>query len=209
MWSNIVFYSSLAFQSLIGVFGLRLYEEPRYDVIARLDDRVEIRRYAPRLAAEVEAAGGQAKTDEAFRLLFAYIAGANQAAEGGAKIAMTVPVEVRRSEKVAMTVPVQVSPSGETMRMLFYLPAELTAATAPKPADPRVRIITVPGETIATLRFSGSPDAAPARQADLLDSLKPSRWRSAGVPYMLSYDPPFTLPFLRRNEAAVVVASGP
>ncbi len=210
MWSNIAFYTSLAFQSVIGVFGVRLYEEPRYEVISRLDDRVEIRRYAPRLAAEVETqAAGKEGADDAFRLLFAYISGANEGSEGGAKIAMTVPVEMRKAETIAMTVPVQTTQSGTTMRMLFYLPGTLTAATAPKPADKRVRIVTVPGETVATLRFAGSSDAGEARQADLLASLKPSRWHPVGAPYMLGYDPPFALPFLRRNEAAVAVAATP
>lgn len=47
MWQAISYYAALALESLIGVFGIRLYEEPRYDVIDRLADRVEIRRYAP------------------------------------------------------------------------------------------------------------------------------------------------------------------
>ena len=53
MWQSISYYAALAVESLIGVFGIRLYEEARYDVIDRIGDRVEIRRYAPRLAAEV------------------------------------------------------------------------------------------------------------------------------------------------------------
>jgi hypothetical protein len=57
MWSNIGYYATLAFESVIGIFGIRLYEEPRYDIVARLGDRVEIRRYARRLAAEVELSG--------------------------------------------------------------------------------------------------------------------------------------------------------
>jgi hypothetical protein len=50
MWSNIGYYATLAFESVIGIFGIRLYEEPRYDIVARLGDRVEIRRYARRHA---------------------------------------------------------------------------------------------------------------------------------------------------------------
>lgn len=208
MSSNFAYYTALAFEGIAGIFGIRLYEEPHYDVLARLGDHVEIRRYGPRLAAEVElSSSGQAKMSEAFGLLFSYIAGANHVEKsGGAKIAMTVPVEVRRSENLAMTVPVQVSEANGAVRMLFYLPANLTAETAPKPADGRVRVITVPGETIATLRFSGSVENSGKRQSELVDILKDSRWRPTGTPYQLSYDAPFTLPFLRRNEAAVAVA---
>jgi hypothetical protein len=209
MWSNIAYFATLALESLVGIFGIRLYEEPNYEIVARLGDRVEIRRYAPRLAAEVVISGdGKAKMDDAFRLLFAYIAGANQAKEkgGGAKISMTVPVEVHRNETLAMTVPVQVSETDNSVRMLFYLPATVSADAAPKPTDGRVRIVTVPGETIATLRFSGSADVSRARQLELIDILKESRWRPTGTPYLLGYDPPFTLPFLRRNEVAVEVS---
>ena len=205
MLSNIAYYATLGFESLIGIFGIRIYEEPRYNVLARIGERVEIRSYAPRLAAQVEIPGaGEAARSDAFRLLFAYIAGANEG--GGAKIAMTVPVELRQAEKLAMTAPVQVSQAGDAVRMAFYLPADLSADTAPKPNDSRVRLVAVPGETIATLRFSGTANASEARQSELIGILKGSAWHPTGAPYLLSYDPPFALPFLRRNEAAVAVA---
>ena len=103
MWPDFSYYATLAFESLVGIFGIRLYEEPRYEIIARLGDRAEIRSYAPRLAAEVELQGtDKSGTGDAFRLLFAYIAGANQAIEGGSsKIAMTTPVAVRTGRKDA------------------------------------------------------------------------------------------------------------
>ena len=84
MWQSISYFAALAVESLIGVFGIRLYEEARYDVIDRIGDRVEIRRYGPRLVAEVDlAVAGEAGRSEAFRLLFAYIAGANRALVSG------------------------------------------------------------------------------------------------------------------------------
>ena len=54
MWQEISYYGALALQSVLGVFGVRLYEEPRYEVINRVADRVEIRRYRPRVSAEVQ-----------------------------------------------------------------------------------------------------------------------------------------------------------
>ena len=121
MWQTLCYYGALALESVLGVFGVRLYEEPHYDVIDRVAVRVEIRRYAHRLAAEVQlAVAGEAGRNEAFRLLFAYIAGANRASGlGNRKIAMTVPVEVRDKELVAMTVPVQTSETNGTTLMRF------------------------------------------------------------------------------------------
>jgi hypothetical protein len=207
MSSTVAYYAVLVFEAIIGIFGIRLYEEPHYDVIHRIADRVEIRRYGSRVAAEVELpATGKAGREEAFRLLFAYIAGANQASSSGdAKISMTVPVEVRDKESMTMTVPVQASEAGGTLQMRFFLPAKYGLDTAPKPADARVKVVTIPGETIATLRFSGSGGDFAVRQSELIAILAGSPWRPSGTPYALSYDAPFTLPFLRRNEAAVAV----
>jgi hypothetical protein len=207
MANVILYYTALVFEALIGVFGIRLYEEPRYEVITRISDRVEIRRYGPRVAAEVEwPAAGKAGRDQAFRMLFAYIAGANKSsASENSRIAMTVPVEVRDKERIAMTAPVQASEAIGAMRMQFFLPAKYTQDSAPAPLDGRVKLVTVPGETIATLRFSGSGSDFAARQSELIAILTGSQWQPTGAPYALSYDAPFTLPFLRRNEAAVAV----
>ena len=64
MWQASTYYIALAFESLLGIFGVRLYEEPRYEVIDRVADRVEIRRYGPRVAAEAQVAiaGGLSQT---------------------------------------------------------------------------------------------------------------------------------------------------
>jgi hypothetical protein len=209
MWQSILYYGALALESVAGAFGIRLYEEPRYDVVERIGDRIEIRSYGPRLAAEVDlAAPGAAGQSEAFQLLFNYIAGANRAAAGSDAIAMTVPVEVagaNRKALVAMTVPVETSTDAAAPRMRFFLPAKYTIDTAPKPLNPRVRLVTVAGETIASLRYSGTGADREQRQADLVAQLGGTRWRPDGAPYSLFYDAPFTLPFLRRNEAAVRV----
>lgn len=191
------------------VLGIRSgYEQPDYAVVERLGDGIEIRRYGPRLVAEaeVEKAGTDSPESAAFEILAGYIFGANRAA---ARIEMTAPVAVAPGgEKIAMTAPVAAGDgAGGRLAMRFYLPRELTAQAAPVPTDPRVRVREIPGETVATLRFSGSRQAAAVApvQERLLKALAGSPWRSRGTPYAFFYDPPWTLPFLRRNEAAVAV----
>jgi hypothetical protein len=194
----IPYYGVLAVESLANVVGLRLYEEPRYTVIDRLDS-VEIRRYVPRVAASVEISPmGVADRSDAFRLLFDYIAGANS--RPADRIAMTAPVQLA-SERVAMTAPVHSS----DRQMMFFLPAEYALATAPLPRDPRVKIVEFPAQRIAVLRFTGLGGASWLRQRQMLSRLARSRWLAVGDAFMFYYDAPFTLPFLRRNEAAVVV----
>jgi len=68
MWQTVSYYAVLVLESVFGVFGIRLYEEPHYAVVARLADHVEVRRYAPRLAAEVALPrGGDAARSQAFQ----------------------------------------------------------------------------------------------------------------------------------------------
>lgn len=184
------------------------YEQPRYEVMDRVVPGVEVRRYGPRLAAEttVEAADAEAGRNAAFRLLAAYIFGENRAK---GEIAMTAPVEVRSgSQKVAMTSPVEVASAADgryTMR--FFLPARLTLATAPEPTDPRVRLLEVPEQTLAVLRFSGSrgEERVNEEKRALLAALEHSAWEPTAEPISFFYDPPWTLPFLRRNEVAAPI----
>jgi len=196
MFQAIPYYSVLAIESALNVIGVRLYEEPRHTVIDRIEE-VEIRRYVPRVAAVVDFSQNAVDRNDAFRLLFDYISGANA---GSDHIAMTAPVEFR-GERLAVATPAQSSEA----RMSFFLPAEYGMATAPRPRDPRVRIEAVPSQKVAVLRFAGLGGVSPLRQRQLLNRLTRSRWRAVGDPFMYYYDAPFTLPFLRRNEAAVVV----
>lgn len=116
---------------------------------------------------------------------------------------MTAPVAQQPGQTLAMTAPV--AQDGSTIR--FFLPAGVTVASAPRPLDDRVQIVDVPAEVVAVLRFSGStgPDAVAARKVELMGALPGTAWVAAGVPFAWFYDPPWTLPPLRRNEVAVVV----
>lgn len=195
--------------SLVGVRAGT--EQPKYSVLDRIGDGIEIRRYRSRTVAEVEieSRGGREGRSRAFRILAGYIFGKNRSK---AKIAMTAPVASQRSgerssEKIAMTAPVETRRDAKKLRMAFFLPAKYSAETAPVPVDPRVKIRTVPGEIIATLRFSGTPGQADlkTRTGALFSALSSSRWRAVGKPVSYFYDPPWTPSFMRRNEVAVRV----
>jgi hypothetical protein len=65
---------------------------------------VEVRQYAPHIAAEVTVSGERdAAINAGFRVLAGYIFGGN---EVRAKVAMRTPVKQVPSEKIAMTTPV-------------------------------------------------------------------------------------------------------
>jgi hypothetical protein len=191
------------FSSALSVFGIGTAEEPPYQVIDRLGD-VEIRRYGARFAAETTVADdGSQAMNRAFFILAGYIFGGNRRKQA---IDMTAPVAMEDPQKIAMTAPVATegnADGGFTMR--FFLPVAITQDNAPEPNDPRVKLVTVPEETLAALRFTGSWSEASLaeRKRDLLAALNGSRWSASGKPFTQLYDPPFTIPFLRRNEVAV------
>lgn len=181
-------------------------EEPPFTVLDRSGD-IEVRRYGARVAAEttVEDAEVPARS-EGFRRLAGYIFGRNA---GSTRIAMTAPVAQgdAKGEVLAMTAPVAQGPDGAGSTIRFFLPAGLTVDAAPRPLDDRVRIVEVPAQTVAVLRFSGStgPEAVAVRKAALLAGLSATQWTAIGAAFAWFYDPPWTLSPLRRNEAVVVV----
>jgi len=197
--------SSLALAGC-SVIGVREgTEEPRFSVAGRVGE-IEIRQYGPRIAAETTLEGDEDSARSAgFRRIAGYIFGANKQS---AKIAMTAPV-AQSSETIAMTAPVAQSRDAQGQWVVrFFMPSSYTLATLPVPDDGRVRLVEVPGETMAVLRFTGvaSISAVSAKREALLAALKPSAWQPTGVPVAWYYDPPWTIPFLRRNEVAVPVA---
>ena len=175
-------------------------EEPAFTVVGRAG-AVEIRQYAARAAAETTVdATEMAARSEGFQRLAGYIFGRNA---GAAKIEMTAPVaqSAPTATTIAMTAPV--AQDGSVIR--FFLPATISVSTAPRPLDDRVRIVTVPAETVAVLRYSGStgPEAVAEQQARLMAVLAGSPYQVEGKPFSWFYDPPWTLPPFRRNEAVV------
>ena len=180
-------------------------EEPSFSVDRRVGD-VEIRHYGPRIAAETTIdADEEPARNEGFRRLARYIFGGNT---DRTKIAMTAPVAQQQGRKIAMTAPVaaQQDSRGEWV-IRFFMPSEHTLETLPTPNDERVRLVSVPAETVAVLRFSGvaSPDAIASRTAELLATLRSADITPAGDPVTWFYDPPWTIPFRRRNEIAVTL----
>lgn len=89
----------------------------------------------------------------------------------------------------------------------FYLPAAWTVQTLPEPDDNRVRIVELPAQTVAVLRFSGDrrADAISRRTEQLRETLRATGFDSQDEATAWFYDPPWTLPLLRRNEVAVPV----
>lgn len=174
-------------------------EQPEYKVI-ETSGPIEIRQYTPMIAAETEAKGERtAAIGEGFRRIAGYIFGANAP---GSKISMTAPVEQQKGAKIAMTAPVEQQGTGDTWRVRFIMPKEWTMETLPAPTDDRVKLVPLPARRFAVIRFSGSAGEAALKErtAELQRFLSERKLQSEGEPIFAFYNPPWTLPFFKRNE---------
>ena len=153
-------------------------------VISR-DGHFELRDY-PSLTIVETSMDGDSGTS--FQRLFRYISGANS-----------------DGEKIPMTTPVFMAGEEQSRSMSFVMPANMKSA--PEPKDPVLRVTTIPAGRFAVFGFSGSRSAESESNAlaQLEAWMKKSGIVSSGKPLFGYFDPPWTPPFLRRNEVMLRV----
>jgi hypothetical protein len=175
-------------------------ETPRYRVVAN-HDGFEVRQYAARVVAEVTVKGSAREaSNQGFRILAGFIFGANH---GAASIEMTSPVDQRPAPvRIAMTAPVDRRMDGDQWVITFTMPVEYTLSTLPEPTDARIRIRELPAASFAVTQVGGSPIESTLRQRkeEFVASVLEAGFHLSGRPSYARYDPPWTPPFLRRNE---------
>lgn len=181
-------------------------EEPEYEVTQTAQE-YEIRLYAPQIRAEVVIDGAYRESlYSGFRKLADYIFGNNTAQ---AKVAMTAPVLSEQSQKIAMTAPVlQEKQEGTEAHVVsFVMPSEYTFETLPKPNNEEVMLRQVPATRYAVLRFGGyaTKGKSAARIQTLQDALARDGIKTTGAPQVAQYNPPWTPPFMRRNEILIAL----
>ncbi|WP_226702413.1 SOUL family heme-binding protein [Microbulbifer elongatus] len=201
-----------------GVLGLLLallagcamaIEEPAYTVTEQAAP-FELRSYQPKIVAEVVVSGSMDEaSSKGFRLLANYIFGNNSAPTGGSeKIEMTAPVGMEpRSEKISMTSPVSMQESEGRWRVSFVMPSSYTMESLPRPNNAAVTIRQIPETRYAVIRFSGLTGAKRVAQKteDLRAWMEGKGLKARDQPELARYNPPWTLPFLRRNEILLEV----
>lgn len=193
----------IAMITLIGLIMSNV-EQAKYKIVESYD-AVEIRDYAPMIVAEVVVMGKREETiKQGFRMIADYIFGGNIPAK---KIAMTAPVTQTKGEKIAMTAPV-IQQADEDMWMVkFVMPEGYTLDTLPVPKNSSVKLKSIPGKRFAVIRFSGIADNKKLQQneATLLAFIKDKYLKPISTTSYAFYNPPWTLPFLRRNEVMMEV----
>lgn len=201
--------------------SVRTIEEPKYEVITTTQD-YEIREYTAYIIAETTVSGSKDRNEAArkgFPIVAGYIFGDNTSKD---KIAMTTPVntEVSESEKIAMTTPVNTEKiamivpvnteqkkTEGSYKISFVMPSEYTLETLPTPNDSRVTLKKVSSRKVAVKRFSwsASESAVKKQEEALLSALSYDGIETVGAINVARYNPPWTIPFMLRNEVQVEI----
>ena len=187
--------------------SVRGIEHPDYAVLKKQGE-YEIREYESYYAAEVLLKGTQKESlSRGFKILFDYISGNNMKQES---IKMTAPVmqqQEEKSERIAMTAPVMQEQREESYVVSFMMPANYTLDKLPIPKDSSIKIVQRGGNKVAVLRFAGyaTEERVMNKQARLKERLKEDGYRIISSFHLALYNPPWTPPFMRRNEVMFLI----
>ena len=200
LWTSTLIMFSTAAMSI---------EEPKFTLLEK-EQSFELRAYQPKLIAEVLVDGDMSESSsKGFELIADFNFGNNTTQSGKSeKISMTAPVAVKPStEKISMTAPVGLQQSKKGWRVYFVMPSQYTPQTLPKPNNPQVTIKLLPAQKFAVVRFSGlvGEEKMNRKLAELNQWIKRKNFKALSNPELARYNPPWTLPFLRRNELMVEV----
>ena len=155
-------------------------EEAEYNIVHKTN-AYEIRFYSERFVVESVHNDG----NSTFRKLFKYISGANN-----------------NSQKIEMTIPVNQIKKDDANYMQFILPSKFNKETIPIPSNSDVKISTIEEGYFAVIKYSGrSSDKKFIKYSKILQKkLLEDKILMEGLPVKATYNGPFTLPPLRRNE---------
>jgi len=175
---------------LVGCQATRAgYESAPYRVV-RSEGGIELREYPAMVWVETAMASRGNGADGSFNRLFRFITGGNE-----------------QKQKIAMTTPVFMTGQGTNATMAFVMPATMTKAAVPRPGDEAVSVRQLAGGQYAVVRFSGGRSEANETAAlQRLESwLRTQKLPVKSSPVFGYFDPPWTPPFLRRNEVMLPV----
>ncbi len=168
------------------LFGRISVEQPTYKVLVTYNN-FDIREYGPQIRATAD--NGGLTCGKGFKPLAGYIFGREQDQDDKERIGMTAPVVTTKNS------------------MSFIMPSRYkNKEDLPKPKQ-EVKLVSLDTTIVAAKRFSGiaTEDSTHSQLETLKLQLKEQGIAYDTTDYLYRYNPPHTLPFLRRNEAVVVL----
>jgi hypothetical protein len=189
---SLLLFLSLCVMSLSGcsIFGHSGVEIAPYKVLEK-EDALELRHYERLVLVATAMPSGMNDQRDPFYKLFDYISGKNES-----------------TKEIPMTAPVFLDQADETTEfMSFVLPESFSIETAPIPKDPAVKLKEIVNYTVAAITFSGSfnQDNINTHKIILEEWIARKGFEKRGAAKAAGYNPPFTIPALRRNEVLIPV----
>ncbi|KAJ4793695.1 SOUL heme-binding protein [Rhynchospora pubera] len=190
-------------------------ETVKYRVLKQTE-QYEIREVEPYYVAETTMPSRNGfdfnGASQSFNVLASYLFGKNT---GNEQMEMTTPVYTQKVEssgkKMDMTTPVITKRSSdqEKWQMSFVMPSKY-GSNLPLPKDQSVTIKEVRKKIVAVTAFSGfvTDEDVSRRESKLREALKTDlefQLKDGALVEVAQFNPPFTLPFTRRNEIALEV----
>jgi SOUL heme-binding protein len=198
-------------------------DEPAFEVERQIG-RLSIRRYAARVEARTHVGTDdfELALERGFHRLAGYLFGGNRprarsprtlpvGTAGDEELRPATPVVVSAagltSERLPMTSPVFIESRAGGYDMAFAMPRHRTFESLPAPDDAGVHLREVSPRRVAVLGFrSGyTREIITARQSELMQLVAAGGLSAVGSPAFAAFDPPWTLPWLRRNEVFVEI----
>jgi len=178
------------------VFGVINVEEASHTVVLK-ENEFEIREYHDLLLAEtlVDSDYKEASS-QGFRRIAGYIFGNNKD-----------PKNPEESIDIAMTAPVLQKKDKNGWKMSFVMPKKHSLETLPSPNNNKVNVTTNKAMKVAVIRYSGelNEDRIEEHRKKLEKWIKKNNYKTISSPVSAGYNPPWTLPFLRRNEVMIEI----
>ena len=127
---------------------------------------------------------------------------------------MTAPVQMSMDDsgqKIDMTAPVKQIEIENFLQVAFMLPSNFDIKNAPIPTDERVKIKQIPARIMAVIRYSGrwTEKNRSKYEYRLRENLEVHAISAISQAETAAYNPPFTPPFMRRNEIMLEVERYP
>ena len=173
-------FLSICILSLIAISNVMAADEVKYTMVSK-SELYEVRKYSDRLVIETKTSD----QSSGFRKLFKYISGDNKV-----------------KKEIKMTTPVTQTEKNGNMTMQFYIPTEFDESNVPDPNNSEVKVLNIKGGYYAVIIYSGrASDNNYVKHKNILeDQLKKDKISIISKPIRATYNSPFTLPMLRRNE---------
>lgn len=198
-----------ALTSLKYLFGNQEQSEPHYDLVIN-EEHVQLRHYHSYHVARVrvESDEDDQNRETAYMRLLNYMLGRNSRQE---TIEAMVPI-IQEDVAARMTALMRLANHQEDEHITAFevsmiLPPYLNSESAPLPLDPEIQVQKVNPHLTAAVKFAGL--CGSKKQIRLSKYLRlwlhDKGYTPVSAPRLAKYNPPLTLPFMRRNELLIDV----